>query len=408
METGLITWAYPPEKSGLSRAAREIAQALAAAGHRVRVFTFDRSDRTMDGPVEVIGCAPARADGWRRLAAIGHAAAPWRIWQAVSRAHAERPLDVIEGTNWYAPGLFVALLGPAPYVTRNSTPVATSAAPARTIRDRIDLAAARIAERRAAYSSAGTISNTVAHGEKIAKLYGIPAPGPRHAVIGLSLPPEIVAVGMAADYPDTQPVELLFIGRAEARKGYDAILGALPILAADADAGEIPDFRMTMIGLLPEDLGDLPDTVSHRLRLFHRVDECDLHRHLAAAHIVVAPSRYESFGLVYQEAMIFGRPVVACAEDPSARLFVGDSGAGLLAARCDGVALAAPLARLIASAELRDEFHHRSRSAAGRFTRETLATETIAAYREAIAAGTKGRSRAASSPTRPASRSIDS
>lgn len=61
MRVGVITWAYPPEKSGLSRAAREIAQALAEAGHDVRVVTMDRADRSMDGAVEVVG---AQADDW--------------------------------------------------------------------------------------------------------------------------------------------------------------------------------------------------------------------------------------------------------------------------------------------------------------------------------------------------------
>ncbi|MGN5375655.1 glycosyltransferase [Sphingomonas hankookensis] len=133
MRIGLISWAYPPEKSGLSRAACEIAQALAGAGHDVRVVTMDRTDRSMDGAVEVVG---ARAGGWlaraRRLPGIGHLCGPAMIARTVRRLHAERPFDVIEATNWYAPGLWVALTGPAPLVTRNSTPVATSAArPAR-------------------------------------------------------------------------------------------------------------------------------------------------------------------------------------------------------------------------------------------------------------------------------------
>ena len=66
----------------------------------------------------------------------------------------------------------------------------------------------------------------------------------------------------------------------------------------------------------------LTETVLSKLTCHHRVDEATLHDLMEAAHVIVAPSRYESFGLVYQEAMMFGRPVVACAEDPSARLFI--------------------------------------------------------------------------------------
>ena len=93
MEIGLLTWAYPPEKSGLSRAAREIAQALAAAGHQLRVLTFDRIGRERDDGVEVIGCAPppgSMVDRARGLPGLGHLAAPFGFWRAVRAAHRER------------------------------------------------------------------------------------------------------------------------------------------------------------------------------------------------------------------------------------------------------------------------------------------------------------------------------
>ncbi len=400
MRVGLISWAYPPEKSGLSRAAQEIAQALAEAGHDVRVVTMDRRDRSMDGAVEVIG---AQVDGWlarlRRWPGIGHACGPAMIARTVRRLHAERPFDVVEATNWYAPGLWVALTGPVPLVTRNSTPVATSAAKPRTLRDRIDRWAAVALEALSARQSAGLISNTEAHGAKVAALYGTVPPGPGHAVIGLSLPPAIVAAGQAAPYPPgNAALRLLFVGRNEPRKGTDALIGALPALAAAADAGTLPDFRLTMIGLHRHELDRLPPAALRRIDVHHRVEDDALHAALAAADIVVAPSRYESFGLVYQEAMTFGRPIAACGEDPSARLFVGGSGAGLLAQDCTAIALGAVLRRMLRDDALRLALSAAARVAAGRFTRAGLAAETAAAY--VVAAN--GRSRAASSLGRPA------
>ncbi|KQN82943.1 glycosyl transferase family 1 [Sphingomonas sp. Leaf67] len=400
MRVGLISWAYPPEKSGLSRAAQEIAQALAEAGHDVRVVTMDRRDRSMDGAVEVIG---AQVDGWlarlRRWPGIGHACGPAMIARTVRRLHAERPFDVVEATNWYAPGLWVALTGPVPLVTRNSTPVATSAGRPRTLRDRIDRWAAVALEALSARQSAGLISNTEAHGAKVAALYGTVPPGPGHAVIGLSLPPAIVAAGQAALYPPgNAPLRMLFVGRNEPRKGTDALIGALPALAAEADAGTLPEFRLTMIGLHRHELDGLPPAALRRIDIHHRVEDDALHAALAAADIVVAPSRYESFGLVYQEAMTFGRPIAACGEDPSARLFVGSSGAGLLAQDCTAIALGAVLRRMLCDDALRLALSAAARVAAGRFTRAGLAVETAAAY----VAAANGRSRAASSLGRPA------
>ncbi|WP_230769287.1 glycosyltransferase family 4 protein [Sphingomonas sp. Leaf4] len=406
MRIGIVTWAYPPEKSGLSRAAREIAQALADAGHDVRVVTMDRSGREQDGAVEVVG---AGGGGWlawvRRWPGIGHLCGPAMIARTVRRLHAERPFDVVEGTNWYAPGLWIALTGPVPYVTRNSTPVATSAAPPVTLRDRIDRRGAVMVEAMAARASAGLISNTAAHGAKIAALYRTAPPGPGHAVIGLSLDPAIVAAGQAASYPPGNDVlRMLFVGRNEPRKGTDALIGALPALAAEADAGALPDFRLTVIGLHRHELDGLPPAALRRIDSFHRVDDETLHAQLAAADMVVAPSRYESFGLVYQEAMMFARPIAACGEDPSARLFVGESGAGLLAENCTAVALGDVLRRMLRDGGLRAALSAAARVAAGRFTRTSLATETAAAYVAAV----NGRSKAASSPGRPAPADIAS
>ncbi|MEG9505257.1 MAG: glycosyltransferase family 1 protein, partial [Methylorubrum extorquens] len=57
MRTALLAWDYPPAPSGLSTAAREIAESLAAAGADVTVFTLDRSGRERVGGVTVEGLA---------------------------------------------------------------------------------------------------------------------------------------------------------------------------------------------------------------------------------------------------------------------------------------------------------------------------------------------------------------
>lgn len=116
-----------------------------------------------------------------------------------------------------------------------------------------------------------------------------------------------------------------------------------------------------------------------------------LHDLYRQAHIVAAPSRYESFGLVYQEAIAFGRPVVASAEDPSASEFVGATGAGILAERTRPEDVAMSLRSLIQSPHLRDQLHHRAVIAAGRFDRPYLGRETLELYKEAIARSRKAR-----------------
>ncbi|MCY1644666.1 glycosyltransferase family 4 protein [Methylorubrum sp. SL192] len=394
MRTALLAWDYPPAPSGLSTAAREIAESLAAAGAEVTVFTLDRSGRERVGGVTVEGLALPPGGGLARLrlwGSAGHLAAPLAFRRAVLAAHARTPFDVIEATNWYAPAVLLARRRDLPLVTRSSTPAAFTRGPGATLRDRLDGRTADALERAQARGSAGLIANTAEHGAVIARAYRLSGRQPS-AVIGLSLPPEILSSARAAPYPETDsPVRLLFVGRAEARKGFDALLDAVAILAAEQEAGALPPFRLDLVGVPPNDLPpDLPDAARQRISARGRVDAAALAQAYADAHAVLAPSRYESFGLVYQEAMAYGRPVVACAEDASARAFVGASGAGPLAQTATGPALADALRPLLLDPGLRHAYRMRALAAAGRFDRTSLGRETLALYEAAIAAARRG------------------
>ncbi len=394
MRTALLTWDYPPAPSGLSTAAREIAESLAEAGADVTVFTLDRAGTERVEGVTVAGLALPPAGGLARLrrwGSVGHLAAPLAFRRAVLAAHARSPFDVVEATNWYAPAVLLAGSRDLPLVTRSSTPAALSRGPAATLRDRLDGATADALERRQARGSAGLIANTAAHGAVIARAYRLSGRQPE-AVIGLSLPPEVVGRARDAAYPEADaPVRLLFVGRAEPRKGFDAVMSALAILAAEAERGALPPFRLDLVGVPPDDLpADLPDAARSRLHARGRIDAGALAEAYAQAHAVLAPSRYESFGLVYQEALAYGRPVVACAEDASARAFVGAPEAGPLAAAATGPALADALRPLLLDPGLRRAYRARALAAAGRFTRASLGRATLDLYGRAIAAARGG------------------
>ncbi|MEE7455911.1 glycosyl transferase family 1 [Methylobacterium radiotolerans] len=387
MRVALLAWDYPPAPSGLSTAAREIAESLVEAGADVTVFTLDRTDRARAGGVTVEGLALPPGGGLARLrlwGALGHLAAPAAFRRAVLAAHAQAPFDVVEATNWYAPAVLLAGRRDLPLVTRSSTPAAFTRGGEASLRDRLDGRAADALERRQARGSAGLIANTAAHEAVIVQAYHLTGRQP-YAVIGLSLPPEIARSARAAAYPDTDtPLHLLFVGRAELRKGFDAILAAVAILAEEQARGALPPFRLDLVGVSPDDLpADLSEAARQRIRARGRIDAAALAQAYAEAHAVLAPSRYESFGLVYQEAMAYGRPVVACAEDASARVFVGAPGAGPLADAATGPALADALRPLLVDPALRRAYSARALAAAGRFDRARLGRETLALYEAA-------------------------
>ena len=394
LSIALLTWEYPPSASGLPRAAREIAQSLAGAGHDMRVVTLDRDGTERDGDVEVHGAGNdlTAALGWlRRRMALGHLAAPLAFRAAVRRLHAARPLDVAEATNWHAPGIALARLGTVPLVTRCSTPAEAGAHARGSLRDRIDGAAVDRLEAIQARRSAGRISNTAAHRQRVRGAYGLGGEGERdgdgtpHGAFPPPVDPALIRRGAAAPHPDEEdtdgPVRFLFVGRPDRRKGFDAIANA--VRAAQSEPGWRIDMVGTALEMLPDDLREGPR--ADLVTAHGRVPDDRLAALMERTHAVLAPSRSESFGYVYQEAMAYGRPLVACAEDASARQHVGEPGAGLLAERCTGDDVGGAMARLAGDRDLRLALRTRALEAAGRCTPESCAASTVALYRAALA-----------------------
>ena len=103
-----------------------------------------------------------------------------------------------------------------------------------------------------------------------------------------------------------------------------------------------------------------------------------LQRRDAECDIVVAPSRYESFGLIALEAMRYGKPVIAADAGGLGEVF--ENGAeGLTFPNGDVAALIHALERLTTDAHLRDRL---GRAARARFLR----SYTNAAMAKSVAA----------------------
>ena len=384
MRVALLSWDYPPGVTGLGRAASEIAAGLTEAGADVEVFALDRTGTEEADGVLVHGhrIAPESARGrLRPQPVIGHHVAPARFARAVRERHAARPFDVVECTNWYAPAAH--LTGALPLLVRLSTPAAAVPRPS-TLPRRLDLAYAHRMETRMVRAASHRVSNTAPHAERMTEHYGLD--GLSHEVIELSLDPRVVASGRACPPPTGEP-ELLFVGRAEHRKGFDAVLGAHAALRA-AMGEDAP--RLTLIGLSPGDLereADAAGIDASALRGIDdlgRVDDAALDAAYARAHAVLAPSRYESYGLVYREAAAYGRPVIACAVDPSASDFIARTGAGVLAPRCEGPALAQTIRALLSDAAAQARARAGGLAAAAALSRRALGEATLRAYERAI------------------------
>ena len=167
------------------------------------------------------------------------------------------------------------------------------------------------------------------------------------------------------------------VGRLVPEKGFDVFVHALARLPAVTGVliGDGPE-RGSLEALASE-LG-----VGDRLRILGW--QQSPRALLADVDVVVAPSRFEGFGLSIVEAMLAERPVVGARAGAIPEL-VADGETGMLVPGDDPVALAAAIARLVDDPELRRRMGERGRAVAlERYRPDAVARMFEALYDEVL------------------------
>ena len=167
------------------------------------------------------------------------------------------------------------------------------------------------------------------------------------------------------------PAAVVFVGRADRRKGLDVLLEAWPEVTR-----RVPPATLVVIGAA----SPVPPPVG--VTFLGRVTDAEKYRRLAGAAALVAPNRGgESFGIVLAEAMAAGCAVVASAL-PGFVHVAGD--AARFVAPGDPEALGDALCGLITDREALAELQERGRRRASRFDRSVVVDGYVAAYRDAL------------------------
>lgn len=199
------------------------------------------------------------------------------------------------------------------------------------------------------------LGSTEAIVKDVSAAYDLTIPSERTQIIPFGVPK---AEGGTKKRPREQ-LSLLFVGRLEERKGIDTLLAALPAIMS-----QINDLTVDIVG---ED--GLPDAdgVPFRLKFeatvgsadwlprvrFHgHVDEAQLLEFYRNCSIFVAPSKYESFGLIYLEAMRFAKPCVGTKAGGIPEVVV-DGSTGILVQPGSSKELEAAILRLVGDQALR-------------------------------------------------------
>jgi glycosyltransferase involved in cell wall biosynthesis/GT2 family glycosyltransferase len=391
-----ISQEYPPGRmGGIGRFVHQLARGSAALGHHVHVLSrgkvHDRVDFE-DGVWVHRLCTqsaetPPPADMEVPSHIWAHATTMKRALDGIA---AKRQITAVCAPIWDCEGVSVLADGRFPLVTSlhttlhswiSTNPELTSDSSFIKDFERQMLAL----EARMMLGSDGILANSHAIVEEIGHSYGLDIDRARVAFIPHGLEDW---TGFPTDAPPQLPsgaVRLLFVGRLEKRKGIDVLLGAAKRVLA-----RHPHVHLDIVGddtipgpggrpwrsLFEEDRE--ADLIRARVVFHGIVTDARLRGLYSVCDVVVTPSRFESFGLMLTEGMMFSKPVVGCRAGGMVEV-VEDCKTGLLAEPGDIPSLEGCLNRLIGDAEFRARLGAAARARYEKyFTAERMTAEVIA------------------------------
>jgi glycosyltransferase involved in cell wall biosynthesis len=380
-----------------------LGRELAKLGHETHLIAGGEGPATMDWVEGAwVHRAPTPNYGLRRTPDLSDQPPfirnnAWRVFDTVARLEARQPFDMVCAPLWEAQGIAlrrgwrgldaVSLHTPLRTVIRTSKTWTPDEAWLRGYGWPLMAAEAELAEH-----SAFVLANSMSVVEEIECEYNLRIPANRLAVVphGVEDVPH-----HSRDDDGSRPMRrLLFVGRFEGRKGIDILFGALPGLLQrhqEVVAELVGDhrvqgpngntlleaFRAKHCGASWLDRVRTPGILSDAA-LLDAYRNCD---------VFVAPSRFESFGLIFLEAMRFAKPVVAM-DNSGAREIIFSGKNGLLVPGDDPAGLEAALHRLLSDGALRAKMGQQARTTyETRFTAATMASNVLDAILRRIHGG---------------------
>jgi glycosyltransferase involved in cell wall biosynthesis/GT2 family glycosyltransferase len=389
-----ISQEYPPGRmGGIGRYVHELSRLIAALGHHVHVLTkgegHDRVDfedgvwvhRLLDEQNSTTGM-------------VNGIAVPAHIWshaktvsKAIDAIATKRSVTAVYAPMWDCEGVAVMNDGKHPLVVGLQTMLihwlSSNTHMRADERFMESFANPMLAlERDLLKGATGVHAISRAIAQVVEADYDVRLHPPRMIVVPLGLDDWS---RMSATEPEALPsgcLRLLFVGRLEARKGIDVLL--------DVAKRMLPRHSHVHLDIVGNDTIPGPNGVTYRAEFeasagaepirarvaFHgEVNDAQLRGFYRACDVLVAPSRFESFGLMLVEGMMFGKPVIGCRVGGMVEV-MEDGETGLLAEPGDPISLEGCMERLIKDADLRTRFGRAGRSRyLAHFTSHRMAAE---------------------------------
>jgi hypothetical protein len=396
----LLSVGYPPgDTHGVSRSTHALARGLTELGHEVHVVTAGNRSRVIsDRGVyvhEVCGADHNRytsfdAMGFRNLKHwLNHSHA---VFDKVRKLELNHEIQIVDSPLWNLDGLVTAVSQNIPVVVRVVTAMKQIAA----IHGRQDDETSIIAELEGEFlrMASAIISNSRGTVRTLREVYEIDPDRVLHHVAPYGIVPvrdEEVPEHEAR--PTDEPI-VLFVGRLEGRKGILELFGAIPEVLQEA-----PKIRFQIVGSdnsvedgfrgkhgmdYPSYFKKKYSGCAGRVEFLGFAGENHLQKLYRDSDVFVAPSHYESFGLIYLEAMNYARPVIGCRSGGPEDIIV-DGKTGFLIPPRDVSALANAIIRLVKSPEMRSEMGRAGRQRlTERFSHIAMAREFVEVYKRVL------------------------
>lgn len=356
MRVCLVSLTYPPQSSeGIPRQRQILAHELVRLGHQVSVVTLgEHPGIRWDGPVPVYECSPIPHHYTDCSEQVNHLlGCSQALYEGIKRASQTEPFDIIDVPLWLGQGL-VPILYLKPVVvwiqTTTAQLVRLRGSPA-THAERFILGFEQLCLNLAS----GILSDSSVALQKVAEDYRLPG----DQVVSTAM------LGLPALAQTPEPrrckhcVEALVIGRLERRKGTDLLLfEILPQVLRQR-----PRLRVRLIGsdnsrydgwsqkygkTYAETFRQRYPALADRVIFEGYVSESVLEQAYAQADLVLVPSRYESFGIVYLEAMRAALPIITFDSGSVSEIFPeGEAHGAVIVPDGDTRAFAAELIRLV-------------------------------------------------------------
>jgi glycosyltransferase involved in cell wall biosynthesis len=397
MRVAIASLDYPPAATeGIARQRQVLAEALVDLGHEVHVVTRgSRRETVTERGVQVHRYAAGDLVN-EFLPALPVLNRPLTdaqlLCEAVLDVARRQPVDVIDVPLWLAQPLALLPHAPCPVVIWLQTSLLQLVElQGRDLRPHEAVLAA--IDRFGLTRAARCIADSASVLREIERLYEL---------AGLSTRTSIVHPGLADGpvCPTRRPsatVEALIVGRLEQRKGTPLLFEALPRLLA-----AVPNLVVRCVGrdnssadgyqrqtgrTYPETFRAAHPALADRVLFDGYVGETALAERYASADLLLHPALYESFGLIFLEAMRAAVPVVAFKTGGALEVFGEDVPQGArLAAAGDLSGWVDAAIALASDASERASVGQAGRARfTARFTSERMARETAAVYSEVIA-----------------------